>query len=251
MAHEVCPGVNTSLVGWVCVAKRRRGGMAAALHLCLALDTCWREAVMTANSTASVEVPMAGTYRVDPQRSKVSYSGRHMFGLGVVHATFTLTSGELRVADPLTASTVAMTLDANSFSSNNARRDKDVRSAALLDVATYPEITFAANSLRLDGDQWLAAGTVTAHGKTVPVEVAIDQLTRNGEEMRVHGQAKHLDRYAFGVVKPRAWWGVSSTWTLTCTRSGVVPPGRWRGAPSSSKRWPAPDRLRTNRAGHG
>jgi polyisoprenoid-binding protein YceI len=162
---------------------------------------------MTASSTTSVEVPVAGTYRVDPQRSKVSYSGRHMFGLGVVHATFTLTSGELRVADPLTASTVAVTLDANSFSSNNARRDKDVRSAALLDVATYPEITFAANSLRLDGDQWLAAGTVTAHGKTVPVEVAIDQLTRNGEEIRVHGQAKHLDRYAFGVVKSKGMVG--------------------------------------------
>jgi len=90
---------------------------------------------MTADSTASVEVPATGTYRVDPQQSTASYSGRHIFGLGVVHATFAINSGELRVADPPTASTIVVSLDANSFSSNNARRDRDVRSPALLDVA--------------------------------------------------------------------------------------------------------------------
>ena len=33
-----------------------------------------------------------GTYRIDPDRSVIRYSGKHMFGLGTVHATFT-TSG--------------------------------------------------------------------------------------------------------------------------------------------------------------
>lgn len=36
-----------------------------------------------------------------------------------------------RVADPVTASSVAVTVDAGSFRSNNAKRDTDVRSASL------------------------------------------------------------------------------------------------------------------------
>lgn len=162
---------------------------------------------MTADSTASVEVPATGTYRIDPQQSTVSYSGRHIFGLGVVHATFAINSGELRVADPPTASTIVVSLGANSFSSNNARRDRDVRSPALLDVAAYPDITFAANGLRQDGDRWLATGTVTAHGNTVPVELVIDSATREVEGIRVHARAEHLDRYAFGVVKSKGMVG--------------------------------------------
>ena len=62
------------------------------------------------------------------------YSGKHMFGLGTVHATFTVREGELRVGEPWTTSRVTVTVDAASFSSNSARRDKDVRSAGLLDV---------------------------------------------------------------------------------------------------------------------
>lgn len=110
---------------------------------------------MTASSLASIDVPQPGSYRVDPQRSSVSYSGRHMFGLGVVHATFAIASGELRVADPSTASTVTVTVDAGSFHSTNAKRDQQVRSAALLDVAAYPTIL---------SPRMVCARTVTAGG---------------------------------------------------------------------------------------
>lgn len=162
---------------------------------------------MTVGSAASVEVPTPGAYRIDPQRSKVSYSGRHMFGLGVVHATFTINAGELQVADPPTASTVGASVDAGSFRSGNPRRDKDVRAAKLLDVATYTDITFASAGLREDGDRWLLTGTVTAHGSSVPVEVMIDRVTREDGGIRVHARAEHLDRYAFGVTKAKGMVG--------------------------------------------
>ncbi|HEX7460966.1 MAG TPA: YceI family protein [Dermatophilaceae bacterium] len=162
---------------------------------------------MTASSLASVEVPRPGTYRIDPQRSTVSYSGRHMFGLGVVHATFAISSGELRVADPSTASTVTVSVDAGSFHSNSAKRDNAVRSATFLDAAAYPEITFASDGLREDGDHWRLTGNVTAHGSTAPVDVLIDQATHEAGAWRVHARAEHLDRYAFGVTKGRGMVG--------------------------------------------
>lgn len=130
-----------------------------------------------------------------------------MFGLGVVHATFTISSGELRVTDPTTASAVSVTIDAASFSSPNARRDKDVRGASLLDVATYADITFAADSLRQDGDSWRMAGTVTAHGSAAPVDVLIDRVAREDEGIRLHARAEHLDRHAFGITKSKGMVG--------------------------------------------
>jgi polyisoprenoid-binding protein YceI len=165
---------------------------------------------MTAEpSTASVQIPLTGTYRMDPTRSTVGYSGRHMFGLGVVHATFTVRSGDLKVGDPLTDSTVTVTVDAGSFRSSSAKRDKDVTGASLLDVATHPDITFVSQGLRADGDsgRWLMTGRVTAHATSVPVEVVIDRAAPEPGGVRLHGRAEHLDRYAFGVTKSKGMVG--------------------------------------------
>lgn len=160
---------------------------------------------MTSTST-SVVVPATGTYLIDPERSVIRYRGRHLFGLGVVHATFRA-AGEIRVADPLPSSSVTVAVDPASFSSDSARRDADVRSGRLLDVERYPEITFVSDGLRQDGERWVLAGTATAHGTSVPVEVVVDRVAVEGQDVRAHGRAEHLDRLAFGVKGGRGLVG--------------------------------------------
>jgi polyisoprenoid-binding protein YceI len=162
---------------------------------------------MTDGSRASMADLPHGRYRLDPNRSRVHYSSKHMFGLGNVHATFTVQSGELRLCDPLSTSSVVVTVDAASFASNNSRRDKDVRSAGLLDVARYPAITFASGRVHQEGESVLVAGTVTAHGHTVGVDVRVDHLAREGTGIRIHGRAEHLDRTAFGITGSRGMVG--------------------------------------------
>ena len=100
-----------------------------------------------------------------------------------------------------------VTVDAASFKSNSARRDKDVKAASLLDVATYPTITFVSDGLRDEVDRWIVAGKVTAHGSTAPVDVALDRVTPDGDGFRLHGRAERLDRYAFGVTKGKGMVG--------------------------------------------
>ena len=39
-------------------------------------------------ATATVQIPATGTYRIDPSGSSVSFTTRHLFGLGVVRGTF-------------------------------------------------------------------------------------------------------------------------------------------------------------------
>lgn len=58
--------------------------------------------------------------------------------------------------------------------------DSDVRSPTYLDTTTYPDITFTCHQLRQQADKWVAAGTVTAHGATAPVDVTLIDLTQEG-----------------------------------------------------------------------
>ena len=162
---------------------------------------------MTNSSTASIAALSPGTYRIDPTKSQVRYSGKHMFGLGTVHATFTIRDGELRIGEPLETSTARITVDAASFTSKNARRDRDVRSAGLLDTDKYADITFASDGLQQTEDDLLVKGTVTAHGQAVPADVRIDRVTHQATGMSLHGRAEHLDRTAFGITGSRGMVG--------------------------------------------
>lgn len=162
---------------------------------------------MTDSSDAFTAVLAPGGYRLDPDRSQVHYSGKHMFGMGTVHATFAVQGGELRISEPLENSSVTVAVDAASFKSNSAKRDKDVCSAGLLDVARYPAIAFTSDTVQQDGETLLVTGTVTAHGHTAGVDVRIDRLTNEGSGIRLHGRAEHLDRTAFGITGSRGMVG--------------------------------------------
>ena len=155
--------------------------------------------------TTSTVTP--GRYRVDPDRSTVRYAGRHMFGLGTVHATFSVREGDLRIGGDVETLSTTVVVEAASFSSGNARRDRDVRAAGLLDVERYPDITFTSDRVAVRGEGWLVAGSVTAHGQSVPAVVRVDRLTVDGSDIRAHGWVHDLDRTAFGITGSRGLVG--------------------------------------------
>lgn len=156
----------------------------------------------------STHIVAAGRYRIDPDRSRVRYSGKHMFGMGTVHATFSVRDGDLSVGDAAGALTTRVTVDAASFSSDSEKRDRDVRSAGLLDVEHHPDITFASEHVQeTPGEGWLVPGTVTVHGRSVPVGLQVDRVTVNGPEVLVHGWVRRLDRTSFGITGSRGMVG--------------------------------------------
>lgn len=162
---------------------------------------------MLSTGTTSHAAPTAGTYSIDPLRSTVSYSSRHMFGLGTVHASFTVTSGTVSVAEPLDGSRVEASIDAGSFHSDSAKRDRDVTSDRLLDAATYPEITFSSTGLRRHGDGFLVDGTVTCHGAAVNVELTVTEALTEADGIRFRARAEHLDRRAWGITQAKGFVG--------------------------------------------
>ena len=88
--------------------------------------------------SATVQIPAAGTYRLDPQASTIGFATRHMFGLGRVTGTFRLISGEITIADPVTSSTASAVIDAASFQTGSGARDKDIKSANFLHAGEHP-----------------------------------------------------------------------------------------------------------------
>lgn len=158
---------------------------------------------------------------------RVRYTGRHMFGLGAVQATFAVAAGAIEVVEPTSASEVRLSVDPPTCTSDKTRRDKHVKSKALLDVEQYPEISFRSTAVRADGDQWRVIGDVTAHGSTQPVEITVDRATASGTDVTVHAVAQ-LDRYVFGVtgVKGMAGRQVTLKFDLIAAATSAGSPSR-------------------------
>jgi polyisoprenoid-binding protein YceI len=123
----------------------------------------------------------AAEYAIDTEGAHASINFR------ANHLGFSWVTGRLEkfdgsfhydAADPNSAS-VSITIQAASVNTNQAERDKHLRSAEFLDVATYPEITFVSTSYKTNGDgSGVLKGDLSLHGVTQPVNI---NVTRVGE----------------------------------------------------------------------
>jgi polyisoprenoid-binding protein YceI len=121
--------------------------------------------------TTSIEPAIApGTYRIEPHDSSVAFTIRALFGLDTVRGTVALGEGAIVLAADPTQSTASATIEAASFRTGNARRDKDVTSRRFLDAAAYPSITFASTSVEPQPDgTWQVTGELTVRDTTTAV----------------------------------------------------------------------------------
>lgn len=171
---------------------------------------------MTANTdsnAASAAVPPPGRYRLDPERTRVHVNVKAMFGLLTVHGRMQLRSGEIVIAANPTGSSVTAVIESSSFSSGNAKRDRDVTAAGLLDAGTYPEITFEAGTVRQDGDGWVVTGTVSAHGQSVNTDLHMSKAALQAGVLTCRATAR-LQRADFGITKKKGMVGESAHITI-------------------------------------
>ena len=150
--------------------------------------------------SAAIAAPAPGTYRIDAARSAITFTTRHLFGLGAVRGRFDLRDGEIRIADPLPESSARAVISAASFRTGNPSRDGAVRSARLLDTGAHPDITFLSRRLERAGGRWVLHGLLSVRGKAHPVELLIEEARPAGQDLRVRASAG-IDRYDFGITK--------------------------------------------------
>ncbi len=160
-------------------------------------------------STSAFTLPPAGYYTVDPSRSTINLSTKHMFNLGTVAATFTVRDASLTIAEPASGSTFHAVVDAASFTSDKARRDKDVRGPRFLHSENHPDITVSADSMSFEDDRWSAPASVTANGVTAPATITLQSVdSTGGGSFRVRATVR-IDRYAHGITGGK---GLAGRW---------------------------------------
>lgn len=160
--------------------------------------------VLALLALAAAPARAADSLVIDRSHSQAEFQVRHLFGN--VRGRFGTFEGTIAM-DPakLEASTVIFTIDASSIDTDNADRDKHLRSADFFDVANHPTITFISESIRATGkDQYAVTGTLTMRGVAKRITLPVGFL---GEGKDPWGNVRAsfttsviLNRKEFGMV---------------------------------------------------
>lgn len=178
---------------------------------------------MTATvSPATVAIPTPGNYLIDPARSTINFQTKHMFGLGTVTGQFAIASASIQVAYPPERSTVEATIDATSFTTGNAGRDKKVRSKTFLNVAQSPKITFVSTKVRMTDSTWVLDGLLTVRGKTAPVSLTVVESVFAGSTLSIVANTA-IDRSTHGITAMKGMAGPRLDVTLRLTGQPATP----------------------------
>jgi polyisoprenoid-binding protein YceI len=154
--------------------------------------------------TRRIDTPAAGRYIIDPVRSSLTLRTR-LFGLHALTVTMDIVGGEVDVDPAVPQATVTAAIAAASFTTDNPRRDDDIRSPRFLHADKYPELNYRAATLTRDHGRLTLAGELTVRDVTRPVTLEIDSVERSGRGFNAHATTR-IDRAAFGLTTAK-WMG--------------------------------------------
>jgi len=144
------------------------------------------------------------TWQLDPMHTQVEFAAKH-FGMMTVRGHFTnvTTAGHVDPANP-SASSIEVTIDVASLTTNNAQRDNDLRSSYFLELDKYPTITFRSTRIEPAGQDHLTlTGDLTIKGRTKPVTLNVQQYGEINDPMMGHRIAYsaegQINRKDFGM----------------------------------------------------
>jgi polyisoprenoid-binding protein YceI len=116
-----------------------------------------------------------------------------------------IADGQIDVDPAAPSATVTATISTASYSTDNLRRDNDIRSPRFLDAGRYPGLSYRAGALNQDHGRSTLAGELTVRDVTRPVTLEIDSLQLTGQSFHAHATTR-IDRAAFGLSRAR-WMG--------------------------------------------
>ena len=121
-------------------------------------------------SIATHPAYVAGTWKLDPTHSEISFSVRHL-AISKVRGFFesfdvTIVTDE----DPAKTSIVA-SVDVSSVNTNQKDRDNHLKTSDFFLIEEYPTMDFVSTSFSVDGDDFTVVGDLTLRGVTKSVEL--------------------------------------------------------------------------------
>jgi polyisoprenoid-binding protein YceI len=155
---------------------------------------------------AAIPGYLAGTWKVDPEHSKIAFSVRQ---LGTrVHGRFTKFDITIVTGDDPSDSSVSAAIDLASLDTGNAKRDEHIRSDTFFDVAKHPAASYDSTGIRRAGEGWVIDGNLMLHGITRNVHLALAAIAfgpgPNGGRRATFSATALVNRGEFGIDR---WTG--------------------------------------------
>jgi polyisoprenoid-binding protein YceI len=156
---------------------------------------------------AAPALPAPGTYAIDPVHSFAFFGARHHV-VGLVRGRFEKVTGTIIVSRDPAACEVDVTIDASTLSTQNLKRDEDLRSPEYFDVKKFPTMAYHGRGLkRGPGNTWVLDGALTLHGVTRTVPLT---FTFNGAFQGLPADEPPRVAFHAGAALKRAEYGIGS-----------------------------------------
>jgi polyisoprenoid-binding protein YceI len=119
----------------------------------------------------------SSSWTIDPNHTQVNFQIRHM-GVSNVRGSISGITGTVvwDAKDP-SKSSVEATITTKTVSTNNEKRDADLRSPNFFDVEKYPTMTFKSTSVTSASGKLQVVGDLTLGGVTKSVTLDVDGPT--------------------------------------------------------------------------
>jgi polyisoprenoid-binding protein YceI len=159
-------------------------------------NTCWIVLALCLPSVHVHALPLAPAqaaqlYRLDTANTRISFNIQH-FGVQWVSARFPDFSGDFVLDREGAASRVDVSVQVATVDCTDSFWNGRLRSADWLDVQRYPLMSFHSTRVDFEGDgAALASGTLTLHGITQVVGLAISSLHCSTDTSPVAANATH------------------------------------------------------------
>jgi polyisoprenoid-binding protein YceI len=155
---------------------------------------------MTTTTLRRIGVP-TGTWKVDKANTRVGFAVKSL-GFATVRGEFRDFDGALEIGDDLTDGRAYGRVDATSVDTNQARRDKHLRSTDFLSADSHPELTFRSTAIEpVDDDTFRIIGELSINGVTNEVELT----TELGGIETGPGDEERLGLHVTGRVSRKAF----------------------------------------------
>jgi polyisoprenoid-binding protein YceI len=169
-------------------------------------------ALSLAGATALAET---AEWTVDTGHAHVGFSVTHMV-VSEIDGQFKTFNGKVQLDEQdLSKSQVDFNIDTASVDTDNAERDKHLKTPDFFDAAKYPQITFHSKKIKKAGKGYKVTGDLTMHGvtKETMLDVTLSEPITNPWGKQVRGVR------ASGVLK-RSDYGIS--WNKTLDKGGLA-----------------------------
>jgi len=149
---------------------------------------------------------MKGEWTIDQSHTYVDFSIRHI--LSNSKGNMNHINGSIIFAEDLQNSSINITIDANSISTQNENRDSHLKGEDFFDVANFPEITFTSDRIEKTENGYVAKGVLILKGISKDVDLNFNYygnqespFNEEDQKMFVAALAGELviDRNDFGI----------------------------------------------------